>query len=566
MSLPLQFIGLYHLDGNSAADPNGFIASLVHAAGPASYQDAHLVLFGCEQDRWPGPSMAIGNDAITVLLGDPLLIEGCAEPQARSQALATFRDTLSHQAYDCLLNAHGSYCGLNYNKATGALQLFTDKIGIRGVFVARVGDTVLFSSTPTLLMEIVEPHSAIDQTGITETLAFGFPLADRTRLELCKRLFEAEIVECRPGNYTRQQYHRWGSDIDQDISLDEAADRANKVFLCAVNDRLKATGKAEHFAFLSGGMDSRLIVNALCSTSAAAPITLNVAPADTLDAKLGNRAASFFQTNHYALPASSESLLLSLDQGVARIQAEHPGVDNKLWWSGDGGSVGLGYVYLTEKTGSTGPRSTESLAQALIEHNNWRISERALKNGWRHLGKLPLQGVVDELKRYAHLPVEKQAFAFLLFNDQRRHLDKHFASLEQRSFDLILPFFDDRFVQQILNIPTAHLLLHRLYNKLFSRHFPANHDIPWQAYPGHEPCPFPDDTSGRYQWDEWADRSSIRSAQKKAAGTALRTLVSGKTPEQVSSLNLLLASLITYSGARDMRYVLEVSEHFKDKR
>jgi hypothetical protein len=67
----------------------------------------------------------------------------------------------------------------------------------------------------------------------------------------------------------------------------------------------------------------------------------------------------------------------------------------------------------------------------LIEHNNWRISERALKNGWRHLGKLPLQGVVDELKRYAHLPVEKQAFAFLLFNDQRRHLDKHFASLEQ---------------------------------------------------------------------------------------------------------------------------------------
>lgn len=566
MPFPFQFIGLYHLDGDTAADAHGFAARIAGKVGAPTYRDARLVLFACERDRWPGPPVAIGADAVTVLLGDPLLIEEGAAPQPRAQALATFRDALRQGSDTCLINAHGSYCGLDYDAGTGALRLFTDKLGIRGVFIATVDRTVLFASSPSLLLDVVEAHSAPDQTAITETLAFGFPLADRTRLASCKRLFEAEIVECRPGHWSRRQYHRWNADIDPRSGLDEAADRINGSFLTAVKDRLRATDRAAHFAFLSGGMDSRLIVNALCATAGAPPITLNVAPAETLDAKLGNRAASFFGTRHYALPAAGESLQQALHDGVAQIQAKHPEVDGRLWWSGDGGSVGLGYVYLTEATHRAGSGSTEDLARALIEHNKWRISERALKAEWRHLGKLPLQGVVAELERYAHLPREKQAFAFLLFNDQRRHLDAHFESLGQRDFDLVLPFFDDRFIQQVMNTPTSHLLLHRLYNRLYSRHFPPGHDIPWQAYPGHEPCPFRDDTAGRYQWDEWADRSSIRSAQKKAASDAFRTLVSGATPVQVSSLNLLVAALATYSGMRDMRYVLRTSEHFKGSR
>jgi hypothetical protein len=274
---------------------------------------------------------------------------------------------------------------------------------------------------------------------------------------------------------------------------------------------------------------------------------------------LGQRAADFFETRHYALPATTVWLSKSIDDGVERVRAKHQEQQNTLWWSGDGGSVCLGHVYLTEKSCPSQATPARIIAQALIDHNNWRISARALKRTSRYLCDLPIQGLIAELDRYSHLPVEKQAYAFLLFNDQRRHLDYHYRTLDQRSHDLILPFFDDRFIQSVFDTPTEHLLEHRLYNHLFSQHLPPTHCIPWQAYPGHEPCPFENNAPGRYQWDEWASASSLRAARRRASREAIKMLLGGKVAPQLSTFTVALAATATYLGIKDLRYMLKTA-------
>lgn len=557
MPLPFQLTGLYRRGISAAIDTHGFERRLEDVLGAPLFRDARLTLFGPERDQWPGSPTLRTPEGITAIVGEPVLVED-ADALPRAQALRRFADALQHDSYSSLNSAHGSYCGIHYNFANESLYLFTDKIGLRGLFIAELGDIILFASTPAPLLEIVAPHSTVDDAGLAETLAFGYPLGARTHLTACKRLLEAEVVHFTPVQHTSYQYYRWAANIDHAAGVEVLTDRINQAFSAAVADRLSISRQPVHFAFLSGGMDSRLIVNALCAATHP-PVTLNVAPLETQDAMLGQRAADFFETRHYALPATTVWLSKSIDDGVERVRAKHQEQQNTLWWSGDGGSVCLGHVYLTEKSCPSQATPARIIAQALIDHNNWRISARALKRTSRYLCDLPIQGLIAELDRYSHLPVEKQAYAFLLFNDQRRHLDYHYRTLDQRSHDLILPFFDDRFIQSVFDTPTEHLLEHRLYNQLFSQHLPPTHCIPWQAYPGHAPCPFIDETPGRYQWDDWASASSLRAAQRKAAMEALRMMVSGRSPVQISRSSMLLAAVASYTGFRDMSHILKIS-------
>jgi hypothetical protein len=557
MPLPFQFAGLYRSGIIAAADTRGLERRLEDALGAPLFRDARLTLFGPEHDQWPGNPNFSTSEGITTIIGEPILVEA-DDAIPRTQALHRFANTLQHDIYSSLESAHGSYCGIHYNFANESLHLFTDKIGLRGLFVAQLGDIILFASTPTPLLEIVAPYSTIDDAGLAETLAFGHPLGARTHLTACKRLLEAEVVRITPVQRTSHQYHRWTATIDHAQGLEFAADRINQAFSTAVADRLAICPRPSHFAFLSGGMDSRLIVNALCATGHP-PVTLNVAPAETQDAMLGQRAADFFGTHHFALPATTVWLSKSIDDGVEQVRAMWHTPENTLWWSGDGGSVGLGHVYLTEKSCPSQATTARVIAQALIDHNNWRISERALKRKSRYLCNLPIQGLIAELNRYAHLPIEKQAYAFLLFNNQRRHLDYHYRTLDQRSHDLILPFFDDRFIQTVLDTPIEHLLKHRVYNQIFAQHLPSAHNIPWQAYPGHEPCLFQNDTRGRYQWDEWASASSLRAARRRASREAIMMLLGGKVAPQLSTFTVALAATATYLGIMDLRYMLKTA-------
>lgn len=532
MPLPLQFLGMYRLGTTTDTRAISLEGKLHALAGPPLYRDERLSLFGATTDRWPGSAILIDAQSITLVLGEPLLVEN-ATPTPRAQSLSRISLLFSESQPAVLTDTHGSYCGLHYHRKTGVLHLFTDKVGLRGLFIADLGKTVLFSSTLDPLLQLAEPYTTTDEAAVAETIAFGHPLGDRTRLQACKRLLEAQMMRCTPTGHARKQYHNWIADINHTQSLDTATDNINSAFAQAVKDRLAVCPADNTFAFLSGGMDSRLIVNALCAEGKH-PVTLNVAPSVTQDALLGQLAADYFGTKHHTIPATTISLTRAIDNGVRQICVGHSKTAGRLWWSGDGGSVGLGHVYLTTTSCPEGEMPPEGIAHTLIDQNNWRISERALKREWCHLCEQPVIGVIEELKRYNHLPPEKRAYAFLLFNNQRRHLDTHFQSLETREHELILPFFYDRLLQVIFKTPIKYLLYHHLYNNLFSRHLPKTHDVAWQVYPGHEACPHPAPQEGRYQWDSWADRTSIRRAQRAAARKALSTLRGRKVAPQIS--------------------------------
>jgi hypothetical protein len=75
-----------------------------------------------------------------------------------------------------------------------------------------------------------------------------------------------------------------------------------------------------------------------------------------------------------------------------------------------------------------------------------------------------------------------------------------------------------------LRHPLDRLVRHRLYNRLMQFMPPTARAVPWQAYPGSEPCPLPLPPGIGTQWQTWhspAREREIHLANVARAGDVL---------------------------------------------
>ena len=121
-----------------------------------------------------------------------------------------------------------------------------------------------------------------------------------------------------------------------------------------------------------------------------------------------------------------------------------------------------------------------------------------------------------------------------------------------------------RLMQAVFACPVERLVGHRLYNRLFERLPFGLGQVPWQAYPGHEPCPVEHDESLRRQWsDGWFDAATERQKRSDKVESALMQLHSPAFPGQVlSKLKLSAALQLSRLGWRDYSYLASSIQPF----
>ena len=528
--------------------------------GQPLHDGRRALVFGFGKDRWPGPnSLSSDPDRLAIIVGEPIFRRG-GRQHCRNDLLQALTSGSADDCISLLEDCHGSFAGLTLT--SDCLQLFTDKIGIRGLFILRTdAGVVCFSTSKRMLagmaVSIGEKLTPNDKA-VAEWLAFGYSIGERTLHTQISRFREATVATVHAHDATTmRQYHHWRVAADETLDLDASAELVIGAMRTSVTDRLHVLPAEErNYAFLSGGMDSRFVVATLLDLNASNLTTLNFAPTGTLDAICGNLAAAHLGTNHKHIPATDDWKTV-IESATALLAPEAGTPIRGLWWSGDGGSVGVGHVYLTAATSVTPPVEPAALARQLIIDNRWAISTRALGGTLRQVASWPAESVRQELERLSSLGFDRLAYAFFLFNDQRRHLDAHFDQVETLAYDLILPFFDARLIRVMLSIPSRHLLGHRLYNRIFARHRMG--ETPWQAYPGHEPCPHPMPLGARRQWEQgWLSEVAVKASRRSRARRCLGGLLSA--PNQIDRLNVALACAGILSGLKPALHILSTAE------
>lgn len=504
---------------------------------------------------------AIFQDAtgsFTVVAGEPLLTDGDQEPDwNRSEDAALLhRDFGTDTPYSALQRTCGTFCGAHYDARRDQMILFVDKLGVRPLYIWKGSEFVVFATALRILEAVTHVTKHFDMRGVTEIAALSYPLADRTPYLGISAFRAGEAMLLADDVIRREIYWRWDGPVVQP-SYEDGVRQGYDAFMVAILRRQRRPGITA--AFLSGGLDSRVIVGALAAQGNQVH-TVNYAPDGSQDQVFAQLVADQLNLHHTQIETNAQNVRQGYrkDEVNAWIRKTFPSSKPPVLWSGDGGSVGLGHVYMTPEIVSAMERGSIDDA---IEKFTSGVPQRVLRRASREkIAKLPYLGVREELAAIDSPDQGRRFHLFLMFNDQRRHLARHFEDIDLERIEFHLPFFDAAFLDSVMRLPNEWFMAHRYYMD-WLKCFPNGLcDIPWQAYPGHIPCTLPSPPGLKYQWEVYYDKQMYAEMRRTQANNGQRMLSSQRFPDHLISRHTLrLAALLTKTGLRDYSYLIKTA-------
>jgi hypothetical protein len=501
------------------------------------------------------------NGALSLIAGEPLLSN---EGSNRLKDLTVIHGYAITNYWSVLREAEGSFCLAHYQPQTGTLSLAADKLGIRPLYFWMSDKQVVFASALRILEGLSFVPKKMDLRAVTEVVALGAPLADRTPYAAISLLKPAEIVQITTSGTSRSCYWRWDEIKESNDSEPERLAKVYDRFRAATKRRIRGDGVT--VAYLSGGLDSRCVVAAL-GHEGVRTHTVNFARPGTQDYYFGNDFAEKIGSIHQSIPKERGDRVPDYSSLMARVLEENQWAAERprLVWSGEGGSVLLGHVHLNESIVELmRANKSDRAIEAYVRREQIDVPLKLFRPQiLESVRDVVVQGIRDELDELQAEDAGRNFYLFLMRNDQRRKLTSHFENIDLHRLEFQLPFFDGSFLASVIATPLDWCLRHKFYHKWLS-HFPTPvAAVPWQAYPHHEPCPLPIATELAYQWDDTYQAEEDLSRKQNVIEQASELLRAVDFPNHIlNKRKLRLATWMHSRGWRDYRYAIEAAQTY----
>lgn len=210
-----------------------------------------------------------GRDALAAALDLPT---AAGTPDGRLAAL-----TLERWGADGPARLNGDFAVAAWHGGERRLILAGDPLGNRGVFHARDGDTVWFSSAIRPLLAVPGISRAVDEETIADLLAMNHYDSDRTVFRAVRKVPAAGAVVLTAAKTENVTFHRFDPERRIHLRRDEDyVDAAWELLDRAVADRLRAVGPMPISG--SGGLDSACL--AVSAARAGRPVPFLTAVPD----------------------------------------------------------------------------------------------------------------------------------------------------------------------------------------------------------------------------------------------------------------------------------------------
>jgi hypothetical protein len=524
----------------------------------AAFQDRHFFLVKHDVGAFGEPGFEADGSVIAVT-GEPILDwDGHAIPSRMTDS-ARLRRMLDGGDIGALARCRGNFALCHYDPASSRLILGLDHVGTRPVYVHEADDKIVFATCLRVLEALDSVPRRPDVCGIAESTLFGYPLGERTAYESIRSLRGGTVMQVRGAAASRIPYFLWRDVRPAEVSRAEALADLHRRFLEATACRGARSSQAS--SFLTGGLDSRCVVAALVELGKSVD-TLTFEIPGSKDALFAERLAKHLGTRHHGVPfdlrkgtRGQQMMAAGTIQSTADTGSEFP----RLIFSGDGGSVGLGFIYSYEPNIArmrAGQRS--GIWQKRID----RYASRALVPSLLEKVKLSMRADIDaELARPGMDDPAWDYHAFLMDNDQRRHFHEHFETIDLTGTEVLTPFFDVRVMEAVVAHPFDWFLRHEFYNDWLNEFAGGIASVPWQAYPGHAPCPLPEAAEGRRATG--LSRAERYEQARLDATEAWQHLLSRTFPGEILRRPVLLGALAAH-GLRlgNYGYMFRVANEF----
>jgi hypothetical protein len=394
----------------------------------------------------------------------------------------------------------------------------------------------------------------LDIQAIAELSVLGCSFGQRTPYRDIQCLRSAEIITFSSSSVQAVRYWHWDQLPVSTLPEPELLHAAHAAFGAATASLARQDKTA--FSFLTGGMDSRCVVASLRERGMTVQ-TFAFGSARSQEKTFAAEYAKQAGTIHHEGPYDrrpGEPLPSMLGRYLENVRLAEPLPERpRLIWSGNGGSVGLGCVYITPVVVDRlrAHDMSGAIKQYIAEMRAYPAL-RLLKSSLRaQLKDIPMETIQAELDAIGGDDPVQRFYWFLMFNDQRRHLYGLYEEIHKHRMELALPFMDSDFVKVIGATPIELRLMHRFYAKWMYYFDSSVTSTPWQTYPGHVSCPLTKDESLSYQWTPATIKQLTKVSTSQTLQDIEMALKQRSFPPALSRTQLLLSALIHRAGLRD---------------
>ena len=230
---------------------------------------------------------------------------------------------------DFLHHLNGMFAIALWDQKERQLVLARDRLGIKPLYIARVGNGVAFGSEPKALLEHPGVSREPNLVAIHHYLSFKNVPAPYSAFRDIEQLRSGELAVCRNGEIRRQRW--WSPKFGNPTRADEteAAEHVRELLEDSV--RLQMRSDVPYGAYLSGGLDSSSVVALLARLGHGRIKTFTLVYEDDFpnkdnDRKFARAVAEQYGTEHHEhlvrfndLPDHLDHIVRSFDEPFSGV-------------------------------------------------------------------------------------------------------------------------------------------------------------------------------------------------------------------------------------------------------
>lgn len=190
----------------------------------------------------------------------------------------------------------GMFAFALWDRRRRLLLLARDRLGLKPLYYYRDSEILLFGSEPKAILAHPVVARAVDPKALEDYLAFGVVPGERSIFRGIKKLPPAHVLAIRPEDWSTSPRRYWRLEMAADPSL--SADDWIEAIRAKMEEvvRLHLIADVPVGAFLSGGVDSSIIVGLAAARSGSAPRAFSMGFAESSFNELpqARQTAAFF--------------------------------------------------------------------------------------------------------------------------------------------------------------------------------------------------------------------------------------------------------------------------------
>jgi asparagine synthase (glutamine-hydrolysing) len=299
---------------------------------------------------------------------------------------------------DCFPRLRGMFAVALWRKSEKRIVLARDRMGIKPLYIARVGEDLFFGSELKALFVHPEMDRRLSLEGLDCYLALNYIPCPWTLVEGIEKLPPGEWLEWTDGEVSTGSYWKIPLGVSQSLTLESAKEELDALLRDAVREHL--ISDVPLGVWLSGGIDSSTILHyaARASSSQLKTFSISFRGRSFDETEYVHRAAKQYGTDHQELDLSPEQDLQGAIEEFAYYSDEP---------SADAGALPVWFLSKLCKTKTTVALSGEGadeLFGGYLTYRANRLADRARL--------LPPAISRFALAAFGHLPVSDEKIGF----------------------------------------------------------------------------------------------------------------------------------------------------------